>query len=286
MATLTVRGFERPDEVRTFEKGRLEIIHLGDLALGRLIQEPGWHWAEHVGPITGTKSCQSHHLGFVISGRAHVVMDDGSETDLVPGAAIEIPPGHDAWVVGDEPHVTLEFSGVRSWARAPDWTDEAIVSTILVTDIVGSTQTAERLGDSAWRELLSEHHGDVRRVLERFGGTEVKTTGDGVLAMFPSAVRAVQAGLAIRDDSTGRGLSIRTGLHTGEVARSVDDVRGLAVHVAARVMALAEPDEVLVSATTHDLAEAAEVTYRDRGSHVLKGVSGTRQVFSVEPIAP
>jgi class 3 adenylate cyclase len=212
-------------------------------------------------------------------------MDDGSEMDLVPGSAIEIPPGHDAWVVGDEPHVTIEFSGVRSWARAPDWTDEAIVSMILVTDIVSSKQMAERLGDSAWRELLAEHHGDVRRVLERFGGTEVKTTGDGVLAMFPSAVRAVQAGLAIRDESARRGLTIRIGLHTGEVARSVDDVRGLAVHVAARVMALAEPDEVLVSATTHDLAEAAEVAYQDRGSHALKGVTGARQVFSVEPIA-
>jgi class 3 adenylate cyclase len=285
MAMLTVRGFERPDEIRTFEKGRLEIIHLGDLALGRLTQEPGWHWAEHVGPITGTKSCRSHHLGFVISGRAHVVMDDGSEMDLVPGAAIEIPPGHDAWVVGDEPHVTLEFSGVRSWARPPEWTDEAVVSTIVITDIVGSTSMVERLGDSAWRELLAEHHGDVRRVLERFGGTEVRTTGDGVMAMFPSAVRAVRAALAIRAVSAERGLSIRVGLHTGEVARSADDVRGLAVHVAARIAALAEPDEVLVSSTTHDLAEAADVAYKDRGSHVLKGISGARQVFSVEPIA-
>ncbi len=285
MATLTVHGFERPDEVRTFEKGRLEIIHLGDLALGRLTQEPGWHWAEHVGPITGTRSCQSHHIGFVISGRAHVVMDDGSEMDLVPGAAIEIPPGHDAWVVGDEPHVTLEFSGVRAWARPPDWADEAIVSTILVTDIVGSTTMVEQLGDSAWRELLAEHHGDVRGILERFGGSEVKTTGDGVLVMFPSAVRAVQAGLAIRAVGAARGLSLRTGVHTGEVVRSADDVRGLAVHVAARIMALAEPDEVLVSATTRDLAEAAEVSYGDRGEQFLKGVSGTKRVFSVGPIA-
>jgi class 3 adenylate cyclase len=92
-------------------------------------------------------------------------------------------------------------------------------------------------------------------------------------------------GLAVRDISATRGLSIRTGLHTGEVARSADDVRGLAVHVAARIMALAEPDEVLVSATTRDLAEAAEVAYEDRGSHELKGVTGTRHVFRVAPLS-
>lgn len=114
---LTARGFEQPDEIRTFEKGHLEIIHLGDLALGRLTQEPGWHWAEHVGPITGTRSCQSHHVGFVISGRAHVVMDDGSQIDLVPGAAIEIPPGHDAWVVGDEPAIVVDFQGMIDYAK-------------------------------------------------------------------------------------------------------------------------------------------------------------------------
>lgn len=282
MASLTVRGFERPDEVRTFEKGRLEIVHLGDLAIGRLIQEPGWHWVEHVGPISGTRSCQSHHLGFVVSGRAHVVMDDGSEADLVPGTAIEIPPGHDAWVVGDEPHVTLEFSGVRSWARPADWADEAVVTTILLTDIVGSTPLAERLGDSAWGELLAEHHGDVRRIIERHGGSEVKTTGDGVLAIFPSAARAVVAALAGRDVASARGLSVRTGVHTGEVARTAGDVRGLAVHVAARIMALAEPGEVLVSATVRDLADASPVVFRDRGPHALKGVSGERQLFQAE----
>jgi class 3 adenylate cyclase len=181
--------------------------------------------------------------------------------------------------------VDLEFSGVRTWARPPEWSDEAVISTILITDIVGSTPIVERLGDSAWRALLAEHREDVRRVLERFGGTEVKTTGDGVLATFPSAVRGVLAGLAVRDISATRGLSIRAGLHTGEVARSVDDVRGLAVHVAARIMALAEPDEVLVSATTRDLAEAADVAYRDRGNHELRSVTGMRQVFAVSPTA-
>lgn len=282
MSLLTVRLFDEPDEIRTFEHGRLEIVHLGDLALGRLTQEPGWHWAEHVGPISGTPSCQSHHIGFVISGRAHVAMDDGSEGDLVPGAAIDIPPGHDAWVIGDEPHVTLEFSGVRSWARPAAWADEAVVTTILMTDLVGSTALAERLGDRVWRETIADHNGDLRAILERFGGSEVKTTGDGMLATFPSAERAVMAGLAARDSALKRGLAIRTGLHTGEVARQGGDIRGIAVHVAARVMALASAGEVFTSATTHDLAEAAPVTYADRGRHVLKGISGQRQVYSVE----
>lgn len=283
LATPKVRGFERPDEVREVEGGRLELITLGDLTLGRVTLQPGWHWAEHVGPITGTRSCQSHHTGFIISGQSHAVMDDGTELDFRAGMAFDLPPGHDAWIVGDEPQVSLEFSGSRSWAVPDAWIDDVVVSTILLTDIVDSTATAERLGDQAWRERLAEHHADARRILERFAGNQVKTTGDGILATFASAGRAVMAGLALRDAAEDRELTIRTGIHTGEVARTADDVRGIAVHIAARIEATAEPGEVLLSSTTRELAEGVYIDFEDRGSHELRGVSGARHLYRAEP---
>ena len=103
------KRFDRPDEVRTVEKARIELVELGDAAIGHTIFEPGWHWAEHVKPIVGTETCEVHHLGYVFSGHLHVEMDDGPSIELVAGDVFEVPPGHVAWVVGDE---DLEFIDV------------------------------------------------------------------------------------------------------------------------------------------------------------------------------
>jgi class 3 adenylate cyclase len=155
------------------------------------------------------------------------------------------------------------------------------LATVLFTDIVDSTARVREAGDAAWREQLSAHNARIREELNIFRGREVKTTGDGVLAVFDSPTRAVRAAVAIAGACHDLGIEIRAGLHTGELEEVGDDVRGIAVHVAARVMALAGPGEVLVTATTADLTEGSGITLEDAGEHELKGIPGRRRVLRV-----
>ena len=112
------KTFGSPDEVRPMsDKGQVEIVKLGDGVVGKATFEPGWRWSEHVKPIAGTDSCQAAHLGYVISGRQKCVMEDGSELEYGPGDVVAIPPGHDAWVIGDEPCVLLDFAGMEHYAE-------------------------------------------------------------------------------------------------------------------------------------------------------------------------
>jgi quercetin dioxygenase-like cupin family protein len=111
-----LRRFEQPDEVRTFEKGRFELIRIHGMTIGRATYQPGWRWSEHVGAATGQKSCQVEHVGMVVSGRATAAMDDGRVFEMVPGDIFYIAPGHDSWVVGDEPYVSLHFLGADDYA--------------------------------------------------------------------------------------------------------------------------------------------------------------------------
>jgi quercetin dioxygenase-like cupin family protein len=121
MATLEIRNLDAPDEARSFEKGGADIVSLGGVTVGRGVFQPGWRWSEHVKPIAGTDSCEVRHTGYVISGRLKVVMDDGSEAELGPGDAHVIPPGHDAWVLGDEAYVAVDISpDFAGYAKAPD----------------------------------------------------------------------------------------------------------------------------------------------------------------------
>jgi quercetin dioxygenase-like cupin family protein len=113
----TIRRFEEPDEERRFENGRFELIRLGGLTLGRASYEPGWKWSEAVGARTGSKSCPVEHVGVVLSGRARVAMDDGTEVELGPGDLFHISPGHDSWVVGEEPYVSLHLLGADEYAE-------------------------------------------------------------------------------------------------------------------------------------------------------------------------
>ena len=112
-----LRRFDTPDETRTFEKGRVEIFRLGDVTIGRAIFEPGWRWSKHVKPISGTDSCEVRHLAYVISGHIKTVMEDGTVIEGGPGDLADIPAGHDAWVLGDEPVVMLDLLGLESYAR-------------------------------------------------------------------------------------------------------------------------------------------------------------------------
>jgi class 3 adenylate cyclase len=281
MARLQRKSLSAPDETRSFANGKLEIFELDDVVIGRTIIEPGWRWSKDLKEIAGTPSCQYHHLGVVLSGRLHVEMDDGLTLEIEANTAYEIPPGHDAWVVGDERWITLDFAGSRSYARPTIGTGQRILGSILFTDAIDSTSRLERLGDAGWRDLL-RHHNELAQVeLDRFGGRLVKHTGDGMLALFDGAERAVRCAAAIAGGSAAIGLPIRSGIHTGEVERIPGDVRGVAVHVAARVMALAGPGEVLVSATTRDLLVGSGLEFDDRGEYELKGLSGARQVFAL-----
>lgn len=117
MANLEARSFDAPDETRSFDRGRMDLVKLGSGTIGRAVFEPGWRWSECVKPIVGTKSCEVAHLGYVISGRLRVRMDDGTEGEAGPGEAFHIAPGHDGWVVGDEPCVALDFQGASDYAR-------------------------------------------------------------------------------------------------------------------------------------------------------------------------
>jgi class 3 adenylate cyclase len=280
MPRLQSKRLAAPDEVRTFPAGTGAVVNIGDSVVGRAVYEPGWRWSTHMRQIAGTTRCQLHHLGYSISGLMHVVTDDGQEMDIVPDSVYEIPPGHDAWVVGDEPWTTVEWTSARTFGVA-EGPGESVLLTVLFTDIVDSTATLQRVGDTAWRDLLLDHNRLLRDDLNTFRGREVATTGDGFLAVFDGARRAVRCGIAMVRTAGAIGLSIRVGIHTGEVEFVGDEARGLAVHAAARVMSLAGPNEILVSSTTGDLLEGSGVVLEDAGSHELKGLPGARRLSRV-----
>jgi uncharacterized protein (TIGR00369 family) len=169
----------------------------------------------------------------------------------------------------------------RKRATAQAALAQRVVTTVLFTDIVGSTERAEELGDGPWRELLAEHDVVVRRQLELFKGREIKTTGDGFLATFDSPTQAVHAARAARDGVRHLGLEIRAGIHTGECELAGGDVAGIAVHVASRVQSLADPGEILVSSTVRDLTTGSGLPLSDRGVHTLKGLDGQWQLFAL-----
>jgi class 3 adenylate cyclase len=155
-----------------------------------------------------------------------------------------------------------------------------VLSTVLFTDIVGSTERARELGDRRWREMLDEHHSRVRDVLSQFRGREVDTAGDGFFASFDGPARAIRAACAIRNGVGELGIQIRAGLHTGECELMRDKIGGIAVHTGARVAAAAGPGEVLVSSTVKDLVAGSGIVFADRGETQLKGV-GSWRLYSV-----
>ncbi len=285
MPRLQSKSFASPDETRTLPKSHADLVKLDEVTVGFARWEPGWRWSSDLRPIAGTKSCQFHHLGYCLEGRLKVLTDEGATLEISAGSVYEIPPGHDAWVVGDEAWVTVEWTSARTVGVAADGPGDRVLATVLFTDIVDSTGILDRVGDSAWRELLTIHNTRLREELNAFRGREVKTTGDGVLAVFDSATNAVRCAVAMSHAARQVGLAIRAGVHTGEVEFVGSDVRGVAVHVAARVMSLAGADEVLVSSTTSDLLEGSGLVLEDAGVHDLKGLSGARRVFRLIPSA-
>jgi class 3 adenylate cyclase len=158
---------------------------------------------------------------------------------------------------------------------------ERALATVLFTDIVGSTERAREVGDRRWAELLDTHDRLARELVGQLQGRLVKSTGDGILALFDRPGRGIRCATALRDRLRGSGVEIRAGVHTGEVQLRGEDVGGIAVHFAARVMAAAAPGEVLVSGTVRDLVAGSDYVLEDRGAHVLKGIGGEWRLFAV-----
>jgi class 3 adenylate cyclase len=285
LAGLQKKNLDNPDERIEIEGVMADIVQIGDASISRNVFQPGAHCALGGRLLPGNKraeeSCQAHHSGLVVEGRLRIEMDDGSTMDLGPNEVFDIPPGHDGWVVSEEPFVGVNWSGVRTWLPQVESGDR-VIATLLFTDIVSSTEMAVRLGDGAWRELLGRHNRDVRDQLDRFRGREVATTGDGFLAVFDGAARAIHAARAIRTRAASLDIEIRVGIHTGEVEVVGDDVRGVAVHEAARIAAAAAPGEILVSTTTRDLVTGGEFAFKERPARELKGLTGARVLHSVD----
>jgi class 3 adenylate cyclase len=275
------KSFEQPDTIRTFPFGRLDVVNLDETTVGRFVCQPGWRWSDAVKPLVGTESCQLRHLGYALGGSLHVRMEDGVEVEIRPNDAYEIPPGHDAWVVGDADWDTVEFTSGHLFAAPAEDLGERTLATILFTDIVDSTATLARIGDSAWRRTLLDHNARMRGLLDRHRGREIGTTGDGFMARFDGAARAVRCAADMVASVEDLGIALRAGLHTGEVELVAGNVRGVAVHAAARVAGLAGPGEVLISQTTHDLLDGSGLRFVDRGRHELKGLTGERPLYAL-----
>src|SRR5262245_19832056 len=200
----------------------------------------------------------------------------------IPDAKFVELPGDDhlPWV-GDQDGVLDEVERFLTGSLAPAEPDR-VLATILVTDIVGSTERAAELGDRAWKDLLERHHSIVRGQLRAFRGEEVDTAGDGFLATFDGPGRAIRAAVAIRDALLESGIEVRCGLHTGECERLGDKIAGIAVHIAARVAESAEPGEIRVSGTVRALVAGAGIEFSDHGTVSLRGVPEQQELFAVE----
>jgi class 3 adenylate cyclase len=277
---LSAKNFDEPDEVVELPGLLEEIVEVGGFVVGREVNAPGWRWSADTKPVVGGEWCEAHHVGLTLSGRWGVVMKDGRTIEFRPGDVFNVPPGHDSWTIGDEPCVVVNWAGLRTFFASKAALPERFLATILFTDIVGSTETASAMGDTAWTELLTRYEQIIRAELDRANGREVKTTGDGVLAVFEGPATAIRCADALRSVANTHGLHIRAGIHVGEVESSGSDIRGVAVHEAARVMAAANPDEILVSETTRALSSSGELRFVDRGEHQLKGFEESHRLFA------
>jgi class 3 adenylate cyclase len=275
-----VRSLEAPDQVVEFERITVEQVDLGDFTVGRITLQPEWRWYDHVRPHVGGEWCEARHVGIVISGRFGVTMRDGTKLEFAPDDVFEIPPGHDGYTLGEEPCVQVEWTGLRAFTGYSLMGTGRTLVTLLFTDIVDSTVTATRMGDKAWREILSAHYEAARTAVERYNGVEVNTTGDGLLARFDGPAAALHCASAIRKTAQREGIAIRASVHVGEVEVVGNDVRGIAVHEAARIMSAAGANEIVVSGTTRALAHGSKLQFQPMGVHTLKGLPDEWELFA------
>jgi class 3 adenylate cyclase len=274
------KSFDDPDE--TFEvDGMVEhVVKIGDYTVGRVVQPPGFRWSTNIRPIVGGEWCAARHVGVVVSGRMGVELKDGARFELGPNDVFDIPPGHDAYVVGDEPLVEIDWSGLEAWTGFKVRLHDRVLAGLLMTDIVGSTAEVSRVGDALWRDRMAHHLESTRLLVGRFRGREIDTAGDGMFALFDGAARALECAAAIQDAAGTEEMPVRIGVHVGEVELTSNGARGIAVHEVARIAAAAGPGEILTSEATRALSMGAGLEFEDRGMHQLKGLNEQRQLFA------
>jgi class 3 adenylate cyclase len=277
------KSFRVPDESQTFGVAHEAVVELGDITAARRVMQPGWRWSEQMPSIVGGEWCQARHVGVVLAGRFGYTFEDGTTLELETDDVFDIPPGHDGYTLGDDDCVVIEWVGVRATTGFSLSAGNRVLMTLLFTDVVGSTEQAARLGDLVWRDLLSQHYEALRTRLELFRGREIATTGDGMLACFDNTAAALQCARAVVNDAQALEVPIRAGVHVGEVQQVGSNVRGMAVHEAARIMAAAGANEILVSETVQVLASTAGLNFDDRGLHALKGIDGPRRLYAYVP---
>jgi class 3 adenylate cyclase len=232
----------------------------------------------HVLPSIRAPTLVMHRVG----DRDSIIEEGRFIAAHIPGARLVELAGEDhlPWV-GDAESIVAELQEFLTGTRPSEEADR-VLATVLFTDICDSTRRAVELGDRRWRELLAQHHGIVREQLGRFRGREVDTAGDGFFALFDGPARAVRCACAIRAGVRALGVDVRAGVHTGEVEIAGEKPGGIAVHIAARVIALAQPGEIVASSTVKDLAAGSAIRFHARGAHALKGIPGEWSLFAVE----
>jgi class 3 adenylate cyclase len=228
-------------------------------------------------PIIRVPTLVVHHSDGLIFSTEHVKYI----ADHIPGAKYVELPGRNMLHFVEPWRNSFHEIAQFLTGHQPDVVDDRVLATVLFTDIVDSTRRAAQMGDRDWRALLDAHDAIVRAQIARFRGREVKTSGDGFLAMFDGPQRAIRCAMAVRDAVHALGIEVRAGLHTGEVEIRGDDIGGIAVHIGARVSALAGANEVYVSSTLKDLVIGSGLEFDDRGTHQLKGVPGEWHLYGV-----
>jgi class 3 adenylate cyclase len=285
VSPVEVRDLGEPEAVVTDPLRASSQVRLAGTVVTRHVLQPGWSWEAHAQPLVGTASCELYHRGVVLKGRMGIRTDEGEEVVIGPNQVFDLPPGHVTWVEGDEELVMVDWAGGAGFDTQPG-KGARVMATILFTDIVDSTVHAQTEGDAAWKRTVAMHEDVVRTVLVRFGGREVETAGDSFLIVFDGAERAIRGGLELVEALAAIRVSIRVGIHSGEVALSDERVWGVAVHAAARILAEAGSGEVLVSGTTRDLAEgAAGLVFESRGRYRLKGLEREHELFAASSSA-
>jgi class 3 adenylate cyclase len=218
---------------------------------------------------------RSHPSGFGSWTQARLLADE------IPGARFVEVPGHDLLPYVGETNELFEETESFLTGQRPEVLSDRVLATVLFTDIVDSTRRLSELGDRRWRDLLDKHHREAISEIVHFRGQLIKTMGDGVLATFDGPGRAIHCAAAIGRAAEGLGINIRAGLHTGEIEVMDNDIGGIAVHIAARIVALATSSDVLVSASVPPLVVGSGIEFDDRGEHELKGVPGLWRVYAV-----
>ena len=282
MPRLQAKSFGSPDETRALPRATARVVYLDETAVGFASWEPGWRWSVDLKPIVGTSWCEHHHLGYALSGSLEVVSETGEGLTIHAGrGANRDPAGTRCLGRRDEPFVTVEWSSSRLVGVGPDDPGHQYRRHGAVhghRGLHGPRSSAS--GTKPGEEVLIKHNARMRETVDRYRGREVaRRPVTGSLVAFDGATRAVRCGSSMIQAAERLGLRIRVGIHTGEVEVIADDIRGVAVHTAARVMAVAGPTRCSCPRRHAALSDGSGLTFEDAGAHPLKGLVGDRRVY-------